>query len=454
MAQIQSPSHCRQGITYKQKQGGEMEFERAIYRVYERCLEGLREDQDANGSANMKSCKFLEVLTFGCGLFLLFVLIGLHSAFVGSPGCLPSALTAAAAQMNITNATAYPYLQKDQVLYINIDQKYVPQKGLRDVNGGESASIVPMTPGRDTHWSYFSNNADRIVKKGSEWVALDRLRGSQHSHQYNQHTIQSQSAMSTMTPFDERMYPQAENVTETSTGKSGGSDLEPEYDYKFTFNSALLLLPYSELKQHQFTTMNVSLLGEACYGSAFSQSMVPLGGVDTLVVNALMYTFKQPGHVFTAQGDYFRWTAQDIVPYSSVPEWINFKVAILFYSLFAFFFLTTITALLVRILISSGVVLIFPIFWVLQLFGFAPLNLRIVAISYPWIGLPLELIRARNQSIVPFIIGHLSRVVVYYFLYQSTQLVFAVWFYNRDSPGTALYCIVMCCIALMLICVW
>jgi hypothetical protein len=45
------------------------------------------------------------------------------------------------------------------------------------------------------------------------------------------------------------------------------------------------------------------------------------------------------------------------------------------------------------------------------------------------------MIRGRNQSIMPFLIGHMSRVLVYYFLYQATQIVFAVWFYNRDSPG-------------------
>lgn len=412
-----------------------MEFERAIYRVYERCLEGLREDQDANGNANMKSCKFLEVLSFGCAMFLLCVLVLLHSEFVGSPGCLPMALSAVAAQMNSTNATAYPYLKEDQVLYVTIDQRYVPQKGPRnDVNGGESASIIPMIPAKGTHWSFYAKNADRTIRQGANWVSVSKLRGSKRDS--NSHL----SAHNALALLDEDKGLIVHNSTQSSATSSDASHLvEPDYDYKFTFNSALLLLPYSELKEHQFSTVNVSLIGEACYGSTFTQSMIPLGGVDTVVVNALMYTFRKPGHVFTSSGDYFRWTDQDIVPYSNIPEWISFKVCILFYSLFAFFFLTTITALLVRILISSGVVLIFPIFWILQLFGFAPLNLRIVAISYPWIGLPLELIRARNQSIVPFIVGHLSRVVVYYFLYQATQLVFAVWFYNRDSPGKSLY---------------
>lgn len=408
-----------------------MEFERAIYRVYERCLDGLREDQDANGNANMKSCKFLEVLSFGCALFLLSVLILLHSEFVGSPGCLPTALSAAVAQMNSTNGTTYPYLKDDQILYIRIDEKYVPQKGLQnDVNGGESASIIPLTPVKGDHWSFLKNHADYSIEHVTKWITINKLRGSQQVSQTQQQSVTElyKYQISTL-----EVNVMAYNATNAPVEND---PTEPDYDYKFTFNSALLLLPYKELKQHQFTTVNVSMLGEACYGSALTQSLIPLGGVDSLVVNALMFTFRKPGHVFTGTGDYFRWSQLDIVPYSTISEWVSFKVAVLFYSMFAFFFLTTITALLVRILISSGVVMIFPIFWILQLFGFAPLNLRIVAISYPWIGLPLEMIRARNQSIAPFIVGHLSRVVVYYFLYQATQLVFAVWFYNRDSPGT------------------
>lgn len=227
------------------------------------------------------------------------------------------------------------------------------------------------------------------------------------------------------------------NMTNLSTNTSLGTTdwIEPKYDYKFTFNSGLLMLPYAELMEHQFTTVNVTLLGTQCYGGQFTQSIMPIGGVDTVIVNALMYTFKQPGHVFTGAGDYFRWTDLDLHPYRNAAEWVGFKVQIVCYSVFAFFLLTTITALMVRILISSGVVLIFPIFWLLQALGFAPLNLRVVALSYPWIGVPLEMIRGRNQSIMPFLIGHMSRVLVYYFLYQATQIVFAVFFYNRDSPG-------------------
>jgi len=409
-----------------------MEFERAIYRVYERCLDGLREDQDEHGNASMKSCKFLELISFCFGVFLLFTLVFLHTEFVGSAGCLPSLLSVATAPLNNTYDADYPYLHADQILYINIDKRFQPEQALDEENersqgiNVESASVLRglskltkmVLP--NTH---SSRHLTSVPPPHSEYISL---RGTH--------------LLNTTTPTNI-------TVPSNTTGTSGDKSvtyLEPSYDYKFTYNSGLLLLPYQELKEHQYVTVNVSLLGESCYGGSVSQSLIPLGGIDTVVVNALMNTVKQPGHVFTSAGDYFRWTDSDLQPYSNPLEWFQFKLLIVCYSLFAFFFLTTITALLVRILISSGVVLIFPIFWMLQLFGFAPLNLRIVAISYPWIGLPLEVIRSRNQSITPFILGHISRVVIYYFLYQATQLVFAVWFYNRDSPGKNA-CIVHCC---------
>eukprot|EP01035_Chromulina_nebulosa_P018789 gene18789-24556_t len=97
--------------------------------------------------------------------------------------------------------------------------------------------------------------------------------------------------------------------------------------------------------------------------------------------------------------------------------------------------LSTISALLVRILISSGVVLLFPLFWIVQRFTSHGISWRIISLSYPWIGIPIEVLRSRNQSIEPFIIAHICRIIVYYVLYEAAQLAFSVWFYNDSRPG-------------------
>ena len=47
----------------------------------------------------------------------------------------------------------------------------------------------------------------------------------------------------------------------------------------------------------------------------------------------------------------------------------------------------------------------------------------------------MEMLRARNQSSVPFIIAHTIRVVIYYVLYEATQQVYGLWFYDDVRPG-------------------
>ena len=46
------------------------------------------------------------------------------------------------------------------------------------------------------------------------------------------------------------------------------------------------------------------------------------------------------------------------------------------------------------------------------------INSRIISLSYPWIGVPMEMYRANQQSSVPFVLAHITRVVIYYSVYE------------------------------------
>jgi hypothetical protein len=89
-----------------------MEFERAIYRVYERCLEGLRDEDDE--AINSKSCRAFELLSLFGAIFFLCALVLLHVNFVGRAGCLPSLLNERGMMMNLTS---FRYIRK----YINVN---------------------------------------------------------------------------------------------------------------------------------------------------------------------------------------------------------------------------------------------------------------------------------------------------------------------------------------------
>jgi len=194
-------------------------------------------------------------------------------------------------------------------------------------------------------------------------------------------------------------------------------------------------MPQSMLNAHNFKIINISMIGQPrCYGDAFAQALIPFGGYDTVIQNNLMTTLKKGGVLVTALDNYYIWSTSDIVMFHSVADWITLKISIVVQSLFAFFAISCVTALLVRVLISSGVVLVFPIFW---MFGIPVINNRIIALSYPWLGVPIELMRTSNLSPAPFIISHLCKVIIYYLLYEAAQLAFCMWFYNSRYPSPA-----------------
>lgn len=65
---------------------------------------------------------------------------------------------------------------------------------------------------------------------------------------------------------------------------------------------------------------------------------------------------------------------------------ILIKVLILIKSLLAFLLTSTVTALIVRMLMSSGVILMFPLFYCLRSLGCATLDYHLLTLSYPWLG--------------------------------------------------------------------
>jgi hypothetical protein len=239
----------------------------------------------------------------------------------------------------------------------------------------------------------------------------------------------------------------------TDTNGGGGSNsvysflYDRNYDYIVTFDWAVTILDDDLIQKHQFRVINITLDGYNCFGPPLAEALLPIGGLDRAVLNNVIYSIKKSGFMYTHDGDLYHWSMQDVYPYQNALDWISYKLGILIYSLLAFVLISTTTALLVRVLISSGVVIIFPIFWCMQLCGMQGINLRILAYSYPWIGVPLQMIQARNaaaaaaatangtnpnnnaQSVYPFIIAHFVRVVLYYLLYITAQNVFLKWLY-------------------------
>jgi hypothetical protein len=99
---------------------------------------------------------------------------------------------------------------------------------------------------------------------------------------------------------------------------------------------------------------------------------------------------------------------------------INFSNAFIIYSF---------TAFTVRILTTSGVVIIFPLLRCLSCCGILRAeNIDIVTVSYPWIGLPVRahnalpagrgITQGHNSAVV---IPHAVKLLIYYSLYSLSQ---------------------------------
>lgn len=173
-------------------------------------------------------------------------------------------------------------------------------------------------------------------------------------------------------------------------------------------------------------------------GSSALGLALGLLGHDTAVVNQLFQALPRAAGVLenTATGEQWGWAASLLPPKAgrALGSHLAFKCGVVFQTCCTFFFTATVTALVVRMLISSGVVIMFPLFACLQALGFRELDLQILTLSYPWLGLPVELLRRQRKPSGPLIGAHCVRVVVLYSMYEACQLAWSAWFYDRPLP--------------------
>jgi hypothetical protein len=135
-------------------------------------------------------------------------------------------------------------------------------------------------------------------------------------------------------------------------------------DFEFSRTLAVLALPASIRRAHGFRSFNITLPTDSCFGSNTMQQFLPWDGVDIIMLNELTYSLKTDGTMWSLYG--YTDVEKDSTQSLSPDEWLIFRVEVLISSLFSFFFMSTSTALMIRVLVSSGVVLVFPMLWALQ----------------------------------------------------------------------------------------
>lgn len=226
--------------------------------------------------------------------------------------------------------------------------------------------------------------------------------------------------------------------------------------YRFSTKEALSALDEGMLNWFKVPIVNVTLT-ERCLSTGtdegtyksfitkIAQFLAPIYGMDTVVANQLIYGIKSADGKYRSgffknlrtknQFDY----AADAISHheeasvtTNIREAILKKLNVLFRSIGAFVFITSITALVVRVLTSSGTMMLFPCLSVCQRLGIS-IDDRVLDHAHPWLGFARTQIQRSGNSISPFICAHLTKLLLIYSMYEACQSTIGVLLYSKKT---------------------
>ena len=235
-----------------------------------------------------------------------------------------------------------------------------------------------------------------------------------------------------------------------STGKTTSkiynvSDPSSDYNptYRFSTSQAVMYLSPTFKDMHEVNHVNITLT-DVCLATgeievpgaepqlsaiqSFAISLSNFYGYDTAIINQLMYGMKgmsdfrgfSAGFIQSFRtGEYWSWRPTlmllgkdlGVVEFllykvSELREWVGERVrqttnspfqskpiqfVVVLNAVVAYFLISAATALIVRVLTSSGVVIMFFVFKCLRILGAgAGANDRVLSLSYPWIGREID----------------------------------------------------------------
>ena len=232
----------------------------------------------------------------------------------------------------------------------------------------------------------------------------------------------------------------------------------PSGDYTLARDLHLLALDDAFLAEHRVRAYNVSvsmrcLDAASALASVFHRYVL---GYDTPLANQAMEVLGSTGALRNDHTNIItRWRRSDArrrrlsqrLGAEAAFKWLLRRAGVAVTSLLALFLLSTVTAAVLRVLVASGVCGAFALWYLLSSTRFAQrLDFQALARAYPWLGAPLELLRAQGREGTSLLCAHAVRVVVAYALYEAAQFAFARWLYSPPLPPA----LGLCCFGLML----
>lgn len=240
-----------------------------------------------------------------------------------------------------------------------------------------------------------------------------------------------------------------------STEKYTNADYWNVPAYRYSSNEALMFMDKKMIAYHNISLVNVTL-SEQCLSTGsdtgaytridkIAQFLSQIYGMDAIIINQLMYGIKstdgsfRSGHIKNIDTKE-RWNySKDIlkeehdINHNMFTRVFN-RLGVLAMALLAFSMIMSITALIVRLLTSSGVMVLLPLFSISRAFGINP-NERILMYSYPWIGRATRLIRRQGTHPVNhFLIANVGKLFLLYTMYESCQVMWSSMLYPKSIP--------------------
>lgn len=421
-----------------------LQFERALFRVYDGILYPFAQDSNpalssrANGCSPNRVCLSLQLIFLFATTALITITAVLHNDHVGKPGCLGMLLGNAANQWTLENNATGIYTQnnnsssflfkRDDVFQIVIDWDGSV------LNGGIGAVVVSSNGKNVRSWpnnntiSTFPSLPDFIFSSTNALVNLN----------YEPYITTS-------------FLPLISSTSDTSTKTS--TSLSP-------FEKGG---PPSLLYAHSFRIFNITLPRTGCYSSSSSGLSSNRGWMDfllgysisydTVMINQLMWTFPRTSGYVTAvrTGESWGWgqggaeamlSSQSYASQTGDPldgaAFFLIRIVAIVEIFLGFFFFSSLAAILVRTILTSGAALLYPFAACAQCF--VPRGNQIIRnterhlnSAYPWLGAHMHQLRLIGGRATPFLASHTLSLFFIIVLQSAGQTILSAFFFSWKS---------------------